>query len=108
MIFRQQFGHAGGVCLLLLLSKVAPVAAERHPAGRDIFRQRCAACHGRNGEGVNGKFDGPLQGDRSLEKLTRYIESNMPDNATGSCTGKEAKAVAAYIYGAFYTVDDRM
>ena len=108
MSFSQQFGSTGRVCLLLLLCQLSPVAAERHPAGRDIFRQRCAVCHGRNGEGVNGKFDGPLQGDRSLEKLIRYVERNMPDDAPGTCTGKDAAAVATYIYGAFYSVEARL
>jgi hypothetical protein len=106
--FRQQLERNGWLCLVLLLSQLSPHAAERHPAGRDIFRERCAGCHGRNGEGANGKYDGPLQGDRSLEKLTRYIERNMPDNAPGTCTGQVATAVSAYIYDAFYSADARL
>jgi len=105
--FSQQFRRVGRVCLLLLLSQLSLGAAERHASGRDIFRQRCAGCHGRGGEGVTGKYDGPLQGDRSLEKLTRYIERNMPDDAPGTCQGQDAVAVAGYIYQAFYSLEAR-
>lgn len=93
--------------LALLLSQVPLLAAQRNTPGRDVFRQRCAKCHGRNGQGVNGKYDGPLQGDRPLEKLTRYIERNMPDDAPGTCTGSQAVAVAKYIYDAFYSAEAR-
>jgi uncharacterized protein DUF1592/uncharacterized protein DUF1588/PA14 domain-containing protein/cbb3-type cytochrome c oxidase subunit III len=83
-------------------------AADRNPLGLDIFRQRCAKCHGRNGEGVNGKYDGPLQGDRPLDKLTRYIERNMPDDAPGTCKAQQATAVAKYIYDSFYSAEVRL
>src|SRR5260370_12704712 len=108
MSFSQQFGRSHWLCFLLLLSQLPSGAAERTLPGRDIFRQHCAKCHGRNGEGVNGKYDGPLQGDRPMEKLTRYIERNMPDDAPGTCKGQEAAAVAKYIYDAFYSVEARL
>jgi hypothetical protein len=95
------------VCLLLLFCELPLIAAGRTPAGRTIFREHCSGCHGRNGEGVNGRYDGPLQGDRSLEKLTRYIERNMPENAPGTCTGQVAVAVSTYIYNAFYSDEAR-
>src|SRR2546426_9528836 len=76
-------------------------------SGREIFRQQCAKCHGRNGEGVKGKYEGPLQGERSLEKLTRYIERNMPDDDPGKCVGENAAAVARYIYDSFYSREAR-
>jgi len=105
--FGQHFGRARWFCFFLLLSQLLLAAAERNPPGRAIFRQHCAKCHGRNGEGVNGKYDGPLQGDRPLEKLTRYIERNMPDDAPGTCQGQQAAAVAKYIYEAFYSAEAR-
>src|SRR2546430_8596231 len=83
-------------------------AAERRLPGREIFRQECAKCHGRNGEGVKGKYDGPLQGERSLEKLARYIERNMPDDNPGKCVGEDAQAVARYIYETFYSREARL
>src|SRR5882762_7723696 len=89
--------------LALLLIELPLAAAERHPTGREIFRQQCSKCHGRNGEGVKGKYEGPIQGERSLEKLTRYIERNMPDDDPGKCVGDAAAAVARYIYDNFYS-----
>jgi hypothetical protein len=96
------------LCLFLLSSQPRLSAADRNLSGRDIFRRHCAKCHGRNGEGVNGNYDGPLQGDRPLEKLTRYIERNMPDDAPGTCTGAAAADVAKYIYDAFYSAEARL
>src|SRR5436189_1169439 len=83
-------------------------AAERAPDGRQIFRQLCVKCHGRNGEGVKGKYDDGLRGDWAIEKLTRYIDKNMPDDAPEKCVGSDAEAVARYIYDAFYSREARM
>ena len=94
--------------LALGLSHLRLDAAERRLPGREIFRQECAKCHGRNGEGVKGKYDGPLQGERSLEKLARYIERNMPDDNPGKCVGEDAQAVARYIYETFYSREARL
>jgi hypothetical protein len=63
----------------------------------------CVKCHGREGEGVKGKYDDPLRGDRSLEKLTRYIDRAMPDDDPKKCVGEDAAAVAKFIYDAFYS-----
>jgi len=83
-------------------------SAERSLSGRDIFRQQCAKCHGRNGEGVKGKYNDALHGDWSMEKLTRYIDKNMPDDAPEKCVGPDAEAVARYIYDAFYSREARV
>ncbi len=89
------------LCVGLIPSTLA--AAEQHRAGREIYRQLCAKCHGRNGEGVKGKYEDALRGDRSLEKLTRYIDKAMPEDDPGKCVGEDAAAVARYIYDAFYS-----
>jgi hypothetical protein len=91
----------------LVLAAWQTEAADTNAAGRKIFLKQCAKCHGPNGEGVKGKFEGPLQGERPLDKLTRYIERNMPDDAPGKCVGANARAVAIYIYGAFYSREAR-
>jgi hypothetical protein len=83
-------------------------ASARPLTGPDIFKKQCARCHGKSGEGVKGKFEGPLQGERSLERLTRYIERNMPDDKPGTCTGENATNVAKYIYDAFYSREARL
>src|SRR3954465_8922779 len=83
-------------------------AAQSAPNGGQIFRQLCSKCHGRNGEGVKGKYNDALHGDWSLEKLTRYIDKNMPDDAPEKCVGPDAEAVARYIYDAFYSREARV
>jgi Protein of unknown function (DUF1592)/Protein of unknown function (DUF1588)/PA14 domain/Cytochrome C oxidase, cbb3-type, subunit III len=92
----------------LLSIGVAFQASARPLSGPEIFKKQCAKCHGKNGEGVKGKFEDPLQGERSLERLTRYIERNMPDDKPGSCTGENATNVAKYIYDAFYSRQARL
>lgn len=97
--------------LLLLgltwLAGFAP-AAEPDGRGRKVFQKHCARCHGRNGEGVTGKFDGPLHGTRTLDKLAGYIERTMPDDKPGTVKRADAGAVARYIYDAFYSVEARL
>ncbi len=94
--------------LLLAGGRGSLCAADPHAQGAAIFRQMCAKCHGRAGEGVKGKYDDVLRGDRSLEKLTRYIERAMPDDDPGKCAGPDAVAVAEYIYDAFYSREARL
>lgn len=99
------------VCLAWLIVGLAwlgPGSAHGAPNGRTVYQKQCARCHGRNGEGVKDKFEGPLQGDRSLEKLTRYVDRAMPDDDPEKCVGEEAAAVARYIYDAFYSAEARM
>jgi len=91
-----------------LFVNVPTQAAESRTAGPSIFRQHCAKCHGRTGEGVKGKYDDALHGDWSIERLTRYIAKNMPDDAPGTCTGPDADAVARYIYDTFYSREARL
>jgi hypothetical protein len=61
------------------------------------------SCHGDAGQGVAGKADEALYGERSVESLARYIERNMPEDAPGTCTGPDARAVAEHIHEAFYS-----
>src|SRR5438477_11436873 len=104
----RQFRRCAWPLLTLLIGQSCEGAVERTSTGREIFRQHCAKCHGRNGEGVKGKFEGPLQGERSLEKLIRYIERNMPDDNPGTIVGPDAAAVARHIYDSFYSQDARL
>lgn len=78
-------------------------AKGREASGKDLYAQQCAKCHGRLGEGVEKKYKDPLVGDWSVEKLTRYISKSMPDDAPGTCTGKDAEKVAQFIHDAFYS-----
>jgi hypothetical protein len=91
----------------LLASQAGLTAADVQARGREIYRQLCVKCHGKAGEGVKGKYDDALQGDWSLEKLARYIDKNMPDDAPEKCVGPDAEAVARYIQDAFYSREAR-
>ncbi len=70
--------------------------------GAAIYKQKCAACHGANGEGVEDEYDEPLRGDLSLPELTEVISDTMPEADPDQCTGPDAAAVAAYIEKKFY------
>src|SRR3954470_23319046 len=93
--------------LLFALSNQLRLRAAPTPNGREFFRQQCAKCHGKTGDGVKGKYDDALHGDWSIEKLTRYIDKNMPDDDPDKCVGPDAEAVARYIYDAFYSREAR-
>lgn len=91
---------------------LAAVPAELHSAetrspGAALYKEHCVRCHGKNGEGVKGKYDDALHGDWSLEKLTRYISKNMPEDAPGTCVGEDATEVSRYINDAFYSREAR-
>src|SRR6185503_19711419 len=108
MCFRQIQFSAWLVLVSLLSSQQGVRGADQSKRGREIFRQLCIKCHGRNGEGVKGKYDNALAGDWPIEKLTRYIDKNMPDDAPEKCVGQDAESVARYIYDAFYSREARM
>ncbi len=109
--FSRLLGHfrrsVASLAVLPLLGAILPASAESTPNGAIIFRQLCVKCHGRHGEGVKGKYDDVLHGDWSIEKLTRYIAKNMPDDAPGKCVGPDAEAVAHHIYDTFYSREAR-
>jgi mono/diheme cytochrome c family protein len=94
-----------GFAFALVLASLPSAAAD--PAspleGREIYLQLCTDCHGRDGEGVPGKYRAPLGGDRSLEKLTSIVIDTMPEDAPEKCVGEEAEAVVRYLYETFYS-----
>ena len=78
--------------------------------GRHLYREKCANCHGREGEGVDvgGIKPGPLWGPRSwndgagaarIYTLASYLRHAMPYTAPGSLSDEEAQQLAAYIDG---------
>lgn len=100
--------------LLLLLAVLSSsawtattTAADLDAAGRKIYRKHCASCHGKNGEGVKGKYDEALHGDWSLDKLSRYIDKNMPEDHPERVNAVESAAVARYIHESFYSREAR-
>ncbi len=77
--------------------------AVSNPKGAQIYQKLCLECHGEMGEGVAGKADDPLVGNRDLDSLTGRIERTMPEDNEDACVGPDARAVAEYIYHAFYS-----
>jgi hypothetical protein len=84
---------------------VEPVLGPRE--GSAIYRQDCASCHGPAGEGVAGKADEALYGEKGIPALARYIREEMPEDNPGSLSQAEAEAVAAHIHDAFYSAEAR-
>lgn len=85
-------------------SVAMPSGAPDVAHGRLLFGQRCAACHGASGAG-GGPFP-PLWGPRSfnsgagmtrLATMTGFVYDNMPQNAPGTLTPREAYDVAAFV-----------
>ena len=68
-----------------------------HERGAEIYRMQCAQCHGANGEGVDGEYDKPLYGDRSVDRLANLIERTMPEDEPELCVGDDAAAVRTVI-----------
>jgi len=77
--------------------------AETSPTGAQIYKDRCASCHGKSGEGTADEYPHPLTGDRSVGQLTRLIAKTMPADDPGTCTGPDAEKVAEFIHEAFYS-----
>jgi hypothetical protein len=86
--------------LFSLGSVCSAVAAE--PTGEQIYKKRCASCHGDSGEGTK-KYKKPLVGEKSVPQLATLIAKTMPEDDPGTCVGPEAEKVAAYIHDAFYS-----
>jgi hypothetical protein len=109
MLFKRQPILLVACALAVVAGAGIPSArgAARRTSGAEIYRQQCLKCHGRHGEGVKGKYNDALVGDWSLEKLTRFIDKNMPDDDPEKCTGDDAQAVARYIYDTFYSREAR-
>jgi cytochrome c553 len=89
------------VALSIAATSLADVDAPS--PGQQIYELRCASCHGANGEGVAEKQPEPLVGDRSLQDLTEVIVETMPEENPEQVVGDAAKAVAEYVYDAFYS-----
>lgn len=76
-------------------------------AGEAVYREDCMRCHGPVGQGVAGKADEPLVGEKSVASLARYIAREMPENDPGSLSTADAAAAADYIHKAFYSAEAR-
>jgi hypothetical protein len=91
--------------VVALLAAAPAAAADR--TGEQIYRSQCAVCHGAAGEGTKDRAPKPLAGERSVPQLAALIAKSMPKDDPGSCTGKDAEKVAAYIHDTFYSKEAR-
>jgi cytochrome c len=102
------FRGGARIALLALTFLSCPnIFAADAPTGEQIYRKRCAACHGVSGEGTKEHRQKPLAGDRSVAQLAKLIAKTMPKDEPGTCTAEDADKVSAYIYDAFYSTAAR-
>jgi cytochrome c553 len=93
-----------GAVIAFLAAALPPAAPAADPdrTGEQIYKQTCARCHGATGQGTK-KHPEPLAGDKTADQLAQLIAKTMPEDDAGTCTGEDAKKVAAYVYDAFYS-----
>jgi cytochrome c len=92
---------------LVLLVAVQPAVggaaapAPQVEAGRQIFAERCAKCHGERGQGkVGPPVIGPehgLWGYQTAQGLYDYVSRTMPFDAIGSLTPEQHWSVVAFV-----------
>lgn len=108
MPFIRSIPPAFRQCAFVLSAAFPLLPASRAVAGedltgREIYEQKCAACHGLKGEGTEEHFPQALVGDKSVGELTQLITETMPEESPEDCVGEEAARVAAYIHAEFYS-----
>jgi Protein of unknown function (DUF1592)/Protein of unknown function (DUF1588)/PA14 domain/Protein of unknown function (DUF1595)/Cytochrome C oxidase, cbb3-type, subunit III len=98
------------VATTLVLSALAvpPVFADNASTGEQIYRTKCASCHGAAGQGSKEHYRKPLAGNRSVPQLAHLIAETMPKDDPGTIAGADADKVAAYIHDAFYSQSARI
>lgn len=72
-------------------------------SGQQIYEQLCRSCHGAAGEGTDEHYPQALAGDKSVAELATLIDKTMPKDQAALCVGEEARRVAEYIHGTFYS-----
>lgn len=86
------------------LRRLEPVLVGDETRGEALYAERCAVCHGANGEGT--AVAPPLWGEGSfnvgagmarLRTAAAFIRANMPFDRPGSLTDQEAFDVAAWM-----------
>jgi thiosulfate dehydrogenase len=81
-----------------------PSASPNAARGAALYAQKCALCHGHDGQGLSGIYP-PLWGDDSftdgagmahIDRMTGFVRYNMPANAP-SLSQTQAYDVAAFV-----------
>jgi hypothetical protein len=104
-VFGCRHPHVAAAFVSLVTGLSSTVVAGDVPGrtGEQIYKQKCASCHGTSGEGTDDHYPRALVGERSVAGLARLIAKTMPEDAPGECVGEDANNVAAFIYEAFYS-----
>lgn len=74
--------------------------------GASIYRTQCQSCHGAMGEGTK-RYKKSLSGDLAVPQLARLIRETMPEGKPNTLSETDAKAVAAFVHGTFYSTAAR-
>jgi mono/diheme cytochrome c family protein len=83
-------------------SKKPTGPASKNRTGQQLYQQLCASCHGANGEGAK-RYKRPLVGDLSVGELAQFVHEFMPPDAKPKLPLTDARKVAEYIHGEFYS-----
>ena len=91
------------------LERLKNVAEPSESNGKTLFADKCASCHGLDGQGKDSPQGGylypPLWGENSfnigagmarLDNAARFIAKNMPRGQGGVLSAQEANDIAAY------------
>ena len=93
-------GLAIPALMLAILSAFATPCDK--PTVEQLFRRRCASCHGTKGEGTK-QYNKQLTGSRSVNELSAFIAKFMPPGRAKKLPPTDSKRVAEFIYDAFYS-----
>lgn len=88
--------------LAVVIGALATVAAAEDHPGAAVYRQHCQRCHGENGAGTDA-VPTPLAGERSVGQLAALVDETMPEDDPDAVSAEEARQVAEWIHGAFYS-----
>ncbi|MEM7559925.1 MAG: c-type cytochrome, partial [Planctomycetota bacterium] len=77
--------------------------ADLRAAGKRLYANSCADCHGERVEGVEGVYETALAGDDSIRQLAKRISDTMPEGEPELCVAEDALAVANYVHYEFYS-----
>jgi Protein of unknown function (DUF1592)/Protein of unknown function (DUF1588)/PA14 domain/Protein of unknown function (DUF1595)/Protein of unknown function (DUF1585)/Cytochrome C oxidase, cbb3-type, subunit III len=105
-ILRNRLPALAAALILCLYSSSSPAADA--PTGDRIYKEQCARCHGKSGEGTDDNYPDPLEGDKSVAQLTKLIHETMPDDADIKTSADDSVTVAEYIYNTFYSPEARV
>ena len=79
----------------------AQTASQLAAAGKTVFQQNCAKCHGDNGQKVNGSAlmggDNVLANYQTGLMLYDYISQKMPDDNPGGLSPTQYLQVESYL-----------